>query len=74
MVLTQVSAGTLIEVYDDGDCETNDDWTEILVKRAAMRTTIDSYEQSFENDDLLVTHHHMSNLDGKVSCIRITAP
>lgn len=74
MVLTQVSAGTLIEVYDDGDCETTDDWTEILVKRAALRTTIDTYEQSFENDDLLVTHHHVSNLDGKVSCIRITAP
>lgn len=74
MVLTQVSAGTLIEVYDDPDCETSDDWTEILVKRAALRITVDGYEQSFENDDLLVTHHHDNGLDGKVSCVRITAP
>ena len=67
-------ARSLIEMFDDPDCNTGDDWTRITVKRVAFRTTLGTFERSLENDDLLVEHHHDNGLDGKVSCVRITAP
>ena len=66
--------GTTIEVFDDPDCQSSDDWTEIEVKRAIFRTTLNTYESSFQNVDLKVTHHHKNGLDGKVSCVRVDAP
>jgi len=62
LVLSLVGAGMTVEVFDNPDCRTNDDWTEIFVKRAIFRTTVPSYEQSFEDDDLIVIHHHKNGL------------
>jgi hypothetical protein len=74
LVLTFVKAGTTILVYDDPDCETGDDWAEISVKRDLFRTTVNSYETSYENDDVIVSYHADNRLDGKLSCVRIVAP
>jgi hypothetical protein len=74
LVIFSVHAGTTIEVFENPDCRPNDDWTQIIVKRAVSQALVSTYEQSFENDDLLVIHHHANGLDGKVSCVRITTP
>jgi hypothetical protein len=44
LVLSLISAGTTIEVFDNPDCRPNDDWTEIIVKRAVFRVLLGTYE------------------------------
>jgi hypothetical protein len=39
LVLSLISAETTIEVFDNPDCRPNDDWTEIIVKRAVLRVS-----------------------------------
>ena len=72
--LTFAAAGTVLEVYDDSSCTSNDDFVRIRVKRDLHRKTLNSFEQSFENADLDVDYFFGGNLDGKVSCVRITVP
>lgn len=71
LMLTLVQPGVRLQVFDNPDCRTNDDWTEIEIKRAIFRKTIGSFERSFEDDDVRVVHHHDNGLDGKVSCVKI---
>ena len=71
LVLTQVPPGTRIEVYDNPDCQANDDWTAIEVKRAIFRKTIGSFERSLDDPDVKVTYRRDNGLDGKVSCVKI---
>jgi hypothetical protein len=51
-----------------------DDWTEIIVKRHIARRVIGTLERTFEDDDLLVVHHHRNGLDGKVSSVVLVVP
>jgi len=70
LVLTNVSAGYHLRVYDSPSCSTGDDWTEIEVLQNVAQATLWSFEQTFNNGVLRVTHHHDNGLDGKVSCVR----
>ena len=73
--LKWVKPGTKIKVYDDpGGDPDEDDWTEIKVKRLFKYRTIDSFEDSYEDDYVKVTYHKDNGLDGKVSHMRIEAP
>jgi hypothetical protein len=71
LVLTQVPPGTRIEVYDNPDCQANDDWTLIEVKRAVFRKTIASFERNVDDADVKVTFRRTNGLDGKVSCVKV---
>lgn len=73
-VMIFAKAGTAIRIYDDPDCETSDDWTEIIVKRDLFSHRIGTFENSANNADYRASHHHHNGLDGKVSCVRIGVP
>jgi ricin-type beta-trefoil lectin protein len=74
LLLYEVAAGTEIEVFDDGQCRTNDDHTLIRVKRSVARYELGSFERGFEDEFLKVERLTSGNLDGKVSCARIRTP
>ena len=78
LYLSQVAVGTVVEVYDNPDCRTNDDWTSIRVNTSTARTLLGSFEISSGSlsapDQLDVTYNRDNGLDGKVSCVRIVAP
>lgn len=70
MILRNVPAGLILRVYDDSACVTSDDWTEIKVlQNTGASYLISSFEQTFTNSTVKVTHHHINGLDGKVSCL-----
>ena len=71
LALTLVPPGTRIEVYDNPDCQANDDWTTIEVKRALFRKVIPSFERNLNDADVRVTFRRTNGLDGKVSCVKI---
>ena len=71
VVLTQLAPGTRIDIFDNPDCRTNDDWTSIDVRRPVFRKTIGSFQRTFQDDDVTVAYHRENGLDGKVSCVRI---
>jgi hypothetical protein len=67
-------AGRAILIFDSPSAATNDDWTEILIKKAIPGTDyyqLDSYEHSYEDEYVKVTYHADNGLDGKVSYMRI---
>ena len=67
-------AGRLITFYDNPSAQTDDDWIEILVKKAIPPTDfyqINSYQKSFEDEYVKVTYHEHNGLDGKVSYINV---
>ncbi len=72
VVLSLVSKGGILRVYDDPDCETGDDYTVIQLKNDVFRLQINTFERSFENDKVRVIHRHNNGLDGKVSCVRFS--
>ncbi len=81
LLLYEIAAGTMIEVFDDGRCRTTDDHTKITVLRelpeglgGVARYELGSFERGFEDDFLRVERLTRGNLDGKVSCVRITTP
>lgn len=66
--------GTVIDIFDDPDCERSDDWTRIEVLHDLTRARIFDLEKSASNARLRVRHHHLNGLNGKVSCVRIAVP
>ncbi len=74
LLLHDIPAGKVFRLYDDreGDYQ-DDDWTEILVKRPVARKYVDTFEQSFEDDDIRVIHHRDNGLDGKVSYAHVAS-
>jgi hypothetical protein len=74
LVLSLAPAGVVIGVFDDPDCEAGDDVTMIETLREVFRVTVASFENSFQNADVRVSHDHDNGLDGKVSCVQMTVP
>ena len=76
ILLHDVPAGKVLRFYDDGGRGyQEDDWTEIVVKRPVARKYVDTFEQSFEDDDVRVVFHRDDGLDGKISSAEVaTAP
>lgn len=68
--LHTVRAGTVITVYDDSDGKLDNDWTRIIVKRDC-NYCIGTFEQQYDDNSVRILHHHVDNLDGKVSRITI---
>lgn len=71
VVLYNVRAGAVLSVYDNPNGDTDDDWCEIVVKRQVQQETVDSFEITYENENLRVTYHRKNGLDGKVSHISV---
>jgi hypothetical protein len=72
LVIQWLPRDAIIEVYDDPNGKTNDDWTSIKIKKAVPEYCIGSFENSYEDDIVIVEHHHKNGLNGKVShlCMR----
>jgi len=72
VLLHDVPAGKVLRFYDDPDRRyEDDDWIEIIVKRAVSRKYIDTFEQSFEDGDVRVIFHRNNGLDGKISSAEV---
>jgi phosphatidylserine/phosphatidylglycerophosphate/cardiolipin synthase-like enzyme len=68
VLLHDIPAGKVFRFYDDPNgAYQDDDWTEIVVKRAVSRKYVSSFEQSWEDADLRVISHRDNGLDGKLS-------
>ena len=74
VLLYDVPAGKVFRFYDDGDRRfQDDDWVEIIVKRAVSRKYINTFEQSFEDADVRVIYHRDNGLDGKITAAEIAS-
>ena len=74
ILLVDVPAGKVLRFYDDaGFHYQDDDWTEILVKRAVTRKVVASFETSFEDADVRVIAHRDDGLDGKASSFDVAS-
>lgn len=74
ILLHDVPAGKVLRFYDDPDGRfQDDDWTEIITKRAVARKYVDTFEQSFEDADVKVIFHRDNGLDGKISFAEVAA-
>ena len=69
--LLDVRVGCVISVFDDPKGKTNDDFTIIQVKKSSAEYTVGTFERSYEDEYVLVSHAHKNGLDGKVSRIRV---
>ena len=70
--LKSVSQGTIIELFDNPDAKTNDDWLQITVKKSAPVLVIPHLEQkSYENEYYKLTYHKDNGLNGKVSNVKV---
>lgn len=63
--------GTVIKIYDDPNRSTEDDWTEIRIRADIDKIAINSFEKSYENEEVRVIYHKNNGLDGKVSSFEI---
>ena len=71
--LLDVTAGTIITVFDSPSASTGDDWTEIVVKQNIVSYTISSFEKNIDDAYVTQTFHKHNGLDGKISNIQIKA-
>lgn len=69
MRLHRVPEGTVIYIFDDPNGSTKDDWIKIEVKKEKAFLDINSFEQTFHNENLDVTYFKKNKLNGKVSSI-----
>lgn len=76
VLIHDAPAGKVFRVYDDPNRRfEEDDWTEIVVKRPVSRKYVDTFERSYEDDDVRVIFHRDNGLDGKISSLEVaTAP
>lgn len=76
MKISGMLAGRTIVLYDSPSAETDDDWTEITIKKNIPKSDfyqIHSYEHSYSDEYVQVIYHQHNGLDGKVSYLR-TSP
>jgi Metallo-peptidase family M12 len=71
--LFDVPAGRVLRFYDDPGGSTQDDWTEITVKRNIREKLVNSFERNLEDGDVRVEYHRNNGLDGKVSRLQISS-
>ncbi|MCD6049737.1 MAG: hypothetical protein K0Q55_1140 [Verrucomicrobia bacterium] len=76
VVLRDVKAGTIIELYDDPKgSPKKDDYCKIVVLKSKNEYVIKHLEmQSFEDEHVKFTYAKDNGLNGKVSHIKITLP
>ena len=66
--LSNVKAGTIIRLYDSSSGSQSDDWTQIFVK-SAFAGCVNTFESDFQSSAIVMDHHPVDNLDGKVSLV-----
>lgn len=71
LALDNVAQGTIIRVYDDSHCNTEDDWTEIRVKENVDYFKVNTFEQDYSSNEVEVKYNKVNGIDGKVSCIAL---
>lgn len=76
-----IPPGTVIELYDDADCLTSDDWVKFTFLKRVKYTWAGGFEYSKDDTDYgegdvvySKTYHKDNGLDGKVSCMKINIP
>ncbi len=76
MLIKSVRKGTRIRIFDSPDGDTNDDYTDIVVKKDIenMDIRVDSFERTFETEFLKVEYVRNNDLDGKVSRFEVHYP
>jgi hypothetical protein len=65
-------SGQIIRLYDSPTGNTNDDWTEIYVKRQIKYVLISTFENNIDNPDIQLIFHRKNGLDGKVSRVEFS--
>ena len=65
--LLNMKAGIVMMVFDDANGRQNDDYTKIEILQDFTQKTLNSFERSFSDSFISVTHIHDNGLDGKVS-------
>ncbi len=63
--------GAKIKVYDNPDGKTDDDWTEITIKKVVAQYCLGTLENTYEDDTVRVSYHRNNGLDGKVSHLKM---
>ncbi len=71
LILYDIPTGRVLRLFDSPDGSDGDDWVEIVVKRKVSKKQIDTFERSFEDDDVRVTYYSDNGLDGKVSRLEV---
>jgi len=71
MRLVNVRKGCVISVFDHPKAKTSDDYTVIRTKQFIDMYVLGTYEQSYEDAFVAVSHKHKNGLDGKVSRIKV---
>ncbi|WP_036143099.1 hypothetical protein [Luteibacter sp. 9135] len=73
--------GTVIELYDDPECLTSDDWVKFTFLKRVAHTFASSFQYDFDSGygsdgDTVYSQraHYKNGLDGKVSCMKINVP
>ena len=66
-----ISAGTVIRMYDNSKGSTQDDWCEIIFKKDCARIKITDLEQQVDNDKIRMLYFRDNGLKGKVSRIEV---
>ncbi|GAB3056930.1 hypothetical protein [Stenotrophomonas tumulicola] len=75
MNILSAKEGTIITVYDSPSGSEKDDYTVIRVKRDLDTVrTVPTFEGDSEDEYLVIDHHHVNGLDGKVSAVRVETP
>lgn len=74
LVLVNVRAGRALRLLGDPGGSLSQDWVVIVVLRDVATKTIDTFERSFADDDVVVRYHGGDGLDGKVSRLEIDPP
>ena len=73
LILYNQQGGKIIRLFDDPNASRNDDWFEITIKRYVPQKTINTFERSFEDDDVKAVYHRNNGLQGKVSCMTFSS-
>lgn len=71
LLVRKLNPGTIIRLFDHPAGDSSDDWVEILVKRGVEGYCVVTFETSYEDVDISVTHSYVDGLDGEVSLMTV---
>jgi hypothetical protein len=71
LVLLDIPANTSLRFFDDPGGSRSDDWTEIEISQPISTLTLNSFEESFQQAELVSIYHAVNGLDGKVSRLEV---
>lgn len=72
-ILFDIPPGRVIRFFDNPSKKREDDWTEVIVKRAISERIIHSFQESIDDEDVRIIYHRNNGLDGKISRIEVAS-